>query len=39
MSEDTVAVVVTVTFFVVMAAWIPLVKYYGSAMKKEPKQY
>ena len=38
MPEDTVAVVVTVTFFVVMAAWIPLVKYYGSAMKKEPKR-
>jgi hypothetical protein len=38
MPEDTVAAVVTIAFFVVMAAWIPLVKYYGGAMKKEPKR-
>jgi hypothetical protein len=38
MPEDTVAVVVTAAFFVVMAAWIPLVKYYGMAIKKQPKR-
>jgi len=36
MPEDTVAVVVTAAFFVVMAAWIPLVKYYGRAIKSSP---
>jgi hypothetical protein len=37
MSEDTTAVVVTITFFAVMAAWIPLVEYCGRAMRKQPK--
>ncbi len=36
MSEDTVAVVVTIAFFAVMAAWIPLVEYCGRAMRRQP---
>ena len=34
---DTTAVVVTVAFFVVMAAWIPLVKCCERAMRKLPE--
>ena len=37
MSEDTAAVVVTIAFFAVMAAWIPLVEYCGRTMRKQPK--
>ncbi len=37
MSEDTAAVVVTIAFFVVMAAWIPLVKCCERAMRKQPE--
>jgi hypothetical protein len=38
MSEDTAAVVVTIAFFVVMAAWIPLVKCCERAMRKLPER-
>ncbi|WP_158941823.1 hypothetical protein [Granulicella sp. S190] len=38
MSEDTVAVIVTIAFFVVMAAWIPLVECCGRTMRREPKR-
>jgi hypothetical protein len=38
MSENTAAVVVTITFFAVMAAWIPLVECCGRAMRKQPKR-
>jgi hypothetical protein len=38
MSEDTTAVVVTIAFFVVMAAWIPLVKCCERAMRKQPER-
>jgi hypothetical protein len=38
MSEDTAAVVVTITFFVLMAAWIPLVKCCERAMRKQPER-
>jgi hypothetical protein len=37
MSEDTAAVVVTIAFFAVMAAWIPLVECCGRTMRKQPK--
>jgi hypothetical protein len=37
MSEDT-AVVVTIAFFAVMAAWIPLVEWCGRAMRKQPER-
>jgi hypothetical protein len=37
MSENTVAVVVTIAFFAVMAAWIPLVECCGRTMRKQPK--
>jgi hypothetical protein len=35
---DTTAVVVTVAFFVVMAAWIPLVKCCEKAMRRLPER-
>jgi hypothetical protein len=38
MSEDTVAVVVTIAFFAVMAAWIPLVECCGRSMRKQPER-
>ena len=38
MPEDTAAVVVTIAFFVVMAAWIPLVKCWERAMRKQPER-
>lgn len=38
MSEDTAAVVVTVAFFVVMAAWIPLVMCCEKTMRKLPER-
>jgi hypothetical protein len=38
MSEDTAAVVVTIAFFAVMAAWIPLVECCGRAMRKQPER-
>jgi hypothetical protein len=38
MPEDTAAVVVTIAFFVVMAAWIPLVKCCERAMRKLPER-
>jgi hypothetical protein len=37
MSEDTAAVVVTIAFFAVMAAWIPLVECCRRTMRKQPK--
>jgi hypothetical protein len=36
MSEDNAAVVVTIAFFVLMAAWIPLVKCCEREMRKQP---
>ena len=38
MSENTTAGVVTIAFFVVMAAWIPLVKCCERAMRKQPER-
>ena len=38
MSENTTAVVVTIAFLVVMAAWIPLVKCCERAMRKQPER-
>jgi hypothetical protein len=38
MPEDTAAVVVTVAFFVVMAAWIPLVMCCEKTMRKLPER-
>ncbi|WP_353073519.1 hypothetical protein [Tunturiibacter gelidiferens] len=38
MSEDTAAVVVTIAFFAVMAAWIPLVECCRRAMRKQPER-
>jgi hypothetical protein len=38
MPEDTAAVVVIIAFFVVMAAWIPLVKGCERAMRKLPER-
>jgi len=38
MSEDTAAVIVTIAFFAVMAAWILLVECCRRAMRKQPKR-
>ena len=38
MSEDTTAVAVTIAFFVVMAAWIPLVKCCERTVQKQPER-